>query len=70
VPFSRVVFIKIVSVLERFLDGRSFVYRANSLEKLTDLIVLLESWFPGARLTADKKDINSTAADKKVKASK
>jgi hypothetical protein len=40
--------------LNRFLEGRSYIYRANALEKLTNMISLLESWFPDAHLTADK----------------
>ena len=58
------------SILVRFLNGKSYIYRANALEKLTDMIGLLEGWFPGARLTADKSDIRADNQDKKERAAR
>jgi hypothetical protein len=61
------MFTNFCSVPDRFLNGKSYIYRANALEKLTDMMGLLERWFPGVRLTADKSDIARAAADKKAR---
>jgi len=53
-------------VVKRFLDGRSYVYRANALEKLTEMTGLLEKWFPGALVTANESDVMAAGAAKKV----